>query len=183
MTERLPNRVLIVGGSGAGKSMLATRLAAVSGVPLAELDAWFWGPGWTRREVFSVEVAALAAQPRWVAEGSYASALRTLLPRAELVVWLDYPRPLQAWRIVRRSLRRAWQRETLAHGNRETLRGALFSRDSLLLWMWRGHCKRRAELSALRAVCPASWQVFRAPAQTARWLNGLILPEGDGRHD
>ncbi|OQS26252.1 hypothetical protein [Chromobacterium violaceum] len=96
MTERLPNRVLIVGGSGAGKSTLATRLAAVSGVPLAELDAWFWGPGWTRREVFSVEVAALAAQPRWVAEGSYASALRTLLPRAELVVWLDYPRPLQA---------------------------------------------------------------------------------------
>ncbi|WP_158677450.1 hypothetical protein [Chromobacterium vaccinii] len=176
MTARLPGRVLIVGGSGAGKSTLAARLAAVSGAPLAELDAWFWGPGWTRRETFSAEVAALAEQPRWVAEGSYSSALRTLMPRAELVVWLDYPRPLQAWRIARRSLLRIWRRQTLAHGNRETLRGTLFSRDSLLLWMWRGHGKRRDELSVLRAARPESWLVFRVPTQAARWLSGLRWP-------
>ncbi|AOZ50991.1 hypothetical protein [Chromobacterium vaccinii] len=175
MTASLPGRVLIVGGSGAGKSTLAARLAAASGAPLAELDALFWGPGWTRRDAFSSDVAALAALPRWVVEGSYASALERLLPRAELVIWLDYPRALLAWRIVRRSLRRAWRREALAHGNRETLRGALFSRDSLLLWMWRGYGRRRLALSDLRdAHSGAAWLAPRSPAEARRLLAGIL---------
>ncbi|MGC0153375.1 hypothetical protein ACPRNU_13010 [Chromobacterium vaccinii] len=176
MTAPLPGRVLIVGGSGAGKSTLAARLATASGAPLTELDVLFWGPNWTRREAFSADVAALAAQPRWVVEGGYASALERLLPRAELVIWLDYPRSLLAWRIVRRSLRRAWRREVLAHGNRETLRGALFSRDSLLLWMWRGHVRHCLALSALKDAHPeAAWLAPRSPSE-ARLLLADILP-------
>ncbi|WP_434631828.1 hypothetical protein [Chromobacterium sp. CV08] len=175
MTGPLPDRILIVGGSGAGKSTLAVRLAKASGAPRVELDALFWGPGWTPRDAFSAEVAALAAQPRWVAEGGYLSALECLLPRAELVIWLDYPRLLLAWRIVRRSLRRAWRREALAHGNRETLRGALFSRDSLLLWMWRGHARRVLALSTLRSAHPgAVWLAPRSPSEARRRLAGIL---------
>ncbi|WP_146056730.1 hypothetical protein [Chromobacterium alticapitis] len=168
--------MLIVGGSGAGKSTLARQLSTRLQLPAVELDAWFWGPGWRRQDGFEARVAALAQDERWLAEGCYGAALRLLLPRADLVIWLDYPRGLMAWRIARRSLRRAWRREALANGNRETLRGTLFSKDSLLLWAWRSHDKRRAEMAALRAAHPhAAWQVLSGPAQTARWL-GAILP-------
>ena len=50
------------------------------------------------------------------------------------VIWLDLP----AWRILlqvlKRTLRRSLKGEVLWAGNRETLRKALFSRDSILLW-------------------------------------------------
>ena len=39
-------RVLIVGPGGAGKSWLAKRIAARTGVPLVHLDRGFWQPGW-----------------------------------------------------------------------------------------------------------------------------------------
>lgn len=175
MTASLPKRIVIVGGSGAGKSTLAQSLARRLNIPAVELDAWFWGPGWSRQDGFEARVAALAQDERWLAEGCYGSALRLLLPRADLVIWLDYPRGLMAWRIARRSLRRAWRREALANGNRETLRGALFSKDSLLLWAWRSHDKRRAEMAALRAAhAHVDWRVLSGPVQTARWLRAIL---------
>ncbi|MDE1713846.1 hypothetical protein [Chromobacterium amazonense] len=177
MMEPLPKRIVIVGGSGAGKSTLAKLIGRALALPLVELDEWFWGPGWVRQEGFEARVAALAQGERWLAEGCYGAALRQLLPRADLVVWLDYPRGLMAWRIVRRSLRRVWRREALANGNRETLRGTLFSKDSLLLWAWRSHDKRRAELAALRDAHPlAQWHVLRGPDETTRWLRAFCLP-------
>ena len=44
-----PHRIQIVGSSNAGKSTLATRLAAETGFPRVELDALNWKPNWQGR--------------------------------------------------------------------------------------------------------------------------------------
>lgn len=58
---RRPERVLVVGTSGAGKTTLAARVARAWRLPRVELDALHHGPGWVPRPEFAREVAAFAA--------------------------------------------------------------------------------------------------------------------------
>jgi len=93
-------RVLVIGISGAGKSTFSRKLADRTGLPLIHLDKEFWRPGWkvTPRDAWRAKVAALAARDAWVMDGSYGASLDLRLPRADAVVWFDYPR----WRCLRR---------------------------------------------------------------------------------
>ena len=99
-------RVLVIGISGAGKSTLARRLAQRSGLPLIHLDQEFWQPGWkvTPRDAWRARVAELCARDAWIMDGSYGASLDIRLPRADTVVWFDYPRlrclGRVAWRIA-----------------------------------------------------------------------------------
>ena len=43
-------RVLIVGSPGAGKSTLAKKLAAKTGLPLTHLDELYWDSNWQQVE-------------------------------------------------------------------------------------------------------------------------------------
>ncbi len=103
-------RVLVIGISGAGKSTFARALAVRTGLPLIHLDREFWQPGWviTKRDVWRPKVAALAAGERWIIDGNFGSSLDLRLPRADTVVWFDYPRL--------KCLRRALWRSAKSYG-------------------------------------------------------------------
>lgn len=100
-------RVLVVGCSGAGKSTFSRRLAAVTGLPRTELDYAFWHPGWvqTPREEWWAKVTALCAAPAWILDGNYTSSLHIRIPKADTVIWLDYPRWLCLARVIGRVAR------------------------------------------------------------------------------
>lgn len=99
-------RVLVIGISGAGKSTFARRLALRTGLPLIHLDREFWNPGWKETPLpeWRARVAELAARDTWIMDGGYAATLDQRLPRADTVVWFDYPRARclrrVAWRIA-----------------------------------------------------------------------------------
>ena len=97
-------RVLIIGISGAGKSTFARALAERTKLPLIHLDREFWQPGWvvTKRDVWRPKVAALADAERWIMDGNFGATLDLRLPRADTVVWFDYPRLRCLWRAGRR---------------------------------------------------------------------------------
>jgi adenylate kinase family enzyme len=86
-------RVMVIGIPGAGKSTFARALAPRLGLPLIHLDKEFWRPGWkvTPRLQWWTRVSELAAGDRWLMEGNYASSLHLRLPRADAVLWFDYP--------------------------------------------------------------------------------------------
>jgi adenylate kinase family enzyme len=86
-------RILVIGISGAGKSTFARALSARTGLPLIHLDREFWRPGWvvTPRTEWRARVAELVAGERWIIEGNYAGSLDLRLPRADALVWFDYP--------------------------------------------------------------------------------------------
>ena len=100
-------RVLVIGIPGAGKSTFSRALAERTGLPLIHLDKEFWQPGWkiTPREQWRAKVAALVAREAWVMDGNYDSSLDLRLPRADAVVWFDYPRrvalPRVLWRVAK----------------------------------------------------------------------------------
>jgi adenylate kinase family enzyme len=70
-------RVSVVGTSGSGKSILARELARALDVPVVELDALHWLPGWAERpdEEFAAAVAQAAAGERWVIDGNYSKGV------------------------------------------------------------------------------------------------------------
>jgi adenylate kinase family enzyme len=130
-------RIAVVGTTCSGKTTLAKRLAERHGAPHIELDALHWGPGWSEPsdDEFRARVEAALTAEDWVADGAYHGKLGGLvLERADLVVWLDPPLPTILGRLGVRTLRRIRAGEELWGGNRETWRGAIFSRSSLLLW-------------------------------------------------
>lgn len=97
-------RVLVVGPCGAGKSTFGFALAAVTGLPLFHMDKLNWKPGWvdSTDEELRARLKEVVEGERWIIEGTYGGTLDERLPRADTVVYLDYPIPLCFWRMLRR---------------------------------------------------------------------------------
>jgi adenylate kinase family enzyme len=175
------SRTVVVGTSCSGKTMFARQLAARLRAPHIELDAFHWLPHWQPRDSgeFLALVGRAAAGPAWVADGNYSRARPLLWQRASAVVWLNYPFSIVFARALRRTLLRAATREELWSGNRESLRLALLSRDSILWWVLTTYRRRRREYRALfdRQPWPHLALIELAhPRRAARFLATLPDP-------
>ena len=98
------DRILILGCGGAGKSTLAGQLGDILGLPIIHLDQGYWQPGWTplSDDAWTQRVATIIQQKNWIMDGNYGSTLEMRLIRAEAVIFLDYPRRLCLWRVMKR---------------------------------------------------------------------------------
>jgi len=98
-------RVLVIGISGAGKSTLSRVLAARTALPLIHLDREYWLPGWQMppREQWRFKVRELSARDRWIMDGNFDSSLDIRLPRADTLIWFDFPALRCIWRAVKRA--------------------------------------------------------------------------------
>ena len=182
-TETL-KRAAVIGTSGAGKTTLASELARLLGAPHVELDAYRHGPNWTEtpNDIFRQKIADALVGESWVVDGNYSVARDIVWGRATTVVWLDYPFPLVFWRLFRRTLGRYVRQTELWNGNREDLKGALFERDSLFVWAFKTHWRRRKSLPVAFGLPEyAHLEVihFRSPRAAKRWLESL----GESRKD
>ena len=171
-------RIAVVGVSGSGKTTTAAHLARILEKPHVELDALHWQPNWvmTERETFRRLVAQALSGPDWVTDGNYSKARDLIWGRATTVVWLDYPLLVTLWQLTWRTLKRILSQEELWNGNRETLRGAFFSKDSLFLWALNSYPRHHRTYPQLFASPEyAHLQVIRLRSRraTAAWLKGL----------
>src|SRR5262249_48819689 len=82
-------------------------------------------------------------------DGNYGAVRDPIWGRATGLVWLDYSFPVIFRRALARTARRALTREPLFSDNRESLRRALFDRESILWWVIRTFRRRRREYTAL----------------------------------
>lgn len=169
---------LISTASGSGKTSVGRVLAERLGVPFHELDALHHGPNWTEAsaEELRLLVEPLVHGEGWVIDNPYRHKLGDLVPEAaDTVVWLDLPARVWLPRLVRRTVRRAVRREQLWNGNRETLRSALLSRDSLILYALRNHRGRRARYPVELARFPVIR--LRSQAEVDAFVAG-VTPAG-----
>ncbi|RSN32251.1 hypothetical protein DL990_20290 [Amycolatopsis sp. WAC 01416] len=149
----VPERIVVYGVTGSGKSTLARKLAERTGLPCHSVDDDLaWQPGWVpvpddeqRRRI-----SALVAGDRWIIDGMFAKWRDIALPRAELIVALDYPRRVSLSRLVRRTVVRCVTRRRICNGNVETLRSML-SGDSIIFWHFRSFARKRRTIRAWAA--------------------------------
>ena len=165
-------KVLVIGSGGAGKSTFAARLGERTGLPVIHLDALFWRAGWqeTPREEWAARVDELLARGEWIMDGNYGGTMERRLAACDTVVFLDFPRALCLWRVVKRRTRfRGRSRPDMAEGCRERLN------LEFVRWIWTyprakrpGVLKRLSELSEGQRVV-----VLSSPREARRFLEAL----------
>jgi adenylate kinase family enzyme len=84
---------MIIGCSGSGKSTLARALHERTGLPLVHLDQAYFSPGWVEppQQQWRQTVTELAASERWVMDGNYSGTFKERIPRADTIIFLDFP--------------------------------------------------------------------------------------------
>jgi adenylate kinase family enzyme len=104
----LPHRVAVIGRAGAGKTVVARRIAEALDLPVVHLDRLYWGPEWepVAAELFDTRQAAAVSGEAWVIDGGYMSSQgwRDRIQRADVIVLVKAPLLVCLWRILRRSL-------------------------------------------------------------------------------
>lgn len=173
-----PSRIVILGTTGSGKTTLSRQLAQILGAPTVELDAIRHGPNWseTPDDVFRERVSASLNSESWVVDGNYSVAHDIIWPRATTLVWLDYSFPLVFWRLFCRTMVRGIMRTQLWNGNREDLWRHFLTKDSLFLWAFRTHWRRRKSLTAILNSSDYSHiEVlrFKSARETRQWLERI----------
>ena len=173
-------RVVVVGVTSSGKSTLAEKLAKRFGLDYIELDALHWEPEWQSAplEVFRSRVENATQAPKWIAAGNYHSVRDLIWPKAEAVIWLDYPLPTILGQLTLRSVKRLWTRELLWGTNREPLwiHFKLWSTESLYHCVLRTYWRRKREYPILFSR-PEHQHLnviqLKHPRETEAWLRSL----------
>ena len=163
---------MVIGAGGSGKSTLALRLGRILGLPVVHLDVLHWKPGWveTPKEAWKEIVARAAVTDEWIIDGNFSSTLELRLDACDTVVFLDLPRALCVWRILKRRVTgRGGRRPDMAEGCREKL-------DlKFLKWVWDYPERTRPRVLAALERRAVSKQIvrLRSPAEVEQFLAGL----------
>jgi len=171
-----PRRILLYGVTGSGKTTLARRIEAITGLPSHSIDDEVgWLPDWVERPRDQQRdlVSQIVSSEEWVLDTAYGHWRDLVLPRTELIVALDYPRRVSLTRLLRRTTRRLLTAEQACNGNKETLRRAL-SIQSIVVWHFRSFANKRAQVVAWLADSSAPPVVqIRSPQEVENWLAAL----------
>lgn len=171
------------GVTGSGKTTLARQIGEATSLPWHSMDDEVgWLPGWVERPRDEQRELAgrIASADEWVLDTAYGHWRDVVVPRAQLIVALDYPRAVSLFRLLRRTARRVVTRELACNGNRETLRLVLSS-ESIVAWHFRSFARKRERIAAWQAD-PAAPPVvrLRSPRSTKRWLTALRQAPANG---
>lgn len=165
----------MIGSGGAGKSTFARRLGELLGIEVIHLDALYWNPGWveTPKPVWAERVAELVQRDTWIMDGNYSGTFDIRLKACDAVVFLDMPRLLCLWRVLKRSMiYRNRNRPDMGAGCQEKLDREFIK---FLLWIWNYPERTRPKIIDWMRENAGSKTVvrLRSPAEAERYLSAV----------
>lgn len=174
-------RILILGRTGSGKTTLARELSAAIWAPHVELDALYFGPSFSTvpLSLLRDRTSAAIAGDRWVTDGNKSAVRDLCWPRADSIIWLDYPLVVSLWRLGKRAI---WRTSVLKAQSAETggksgLPKQFLSAGKGVLTALRSHKGQRREYPRMFAE-PENQHLavvrLRSPRATRRWLARVI---------
>ena len=170
--KRLMRRVLVIGSGGSGKSTVAVDLGELLNLEVKHLDKFYWSAGWVEPapDEWLKTVTDLIERDSWIIDGNYSGTLALRLRRSDTIVFLDLPRVLCLWRIVKRYfLYREGNRPDIAEGCHENINLEFVS------WVWNYHRRSRPKVIKLLQEHAGEKEVFwlRSRAEVKKFLSQL----------
>jgi adenylate kinase family enzyme len=138
-------KVLVIGPGGAGKSTFANQLGQLLNIEVLHLDKFYWRPGWVEpsKAEWLQTVEELLIRDAWIMDGNYSGSLAIRFNECDTVIFLDMPRTLCVWRVLKRAVMyRNKSRPDMTEGCRERLS------LEFILWIW--NYRRRSRPKILR---------------------------------
>jgi adenylate kinase family enzyme len=163
-------RVLVIGPGGAGKSTFATRLGERLNLDVKHLDKFHWQPGWQApaKDDWLETVKQLTSEESWIIDGNYGGTLETRIQRCDTIIFLDLPRLICLWRVVkRRILNRHRPRPDMAEGCNEKLDW------EFITWIWNYSRRSRPKVVKLLREHSETKQIvwLRSTAEVKAFLS------------
>ena len=162
-------RILIIGSGGAGKSTLATRLGKILHLPVIHLDRLHWLPGWVEppKDEWKRKVEAITKTESWIIDGNYGGTMQIRLAACDTVIYLDFPRALCTWRVIKRRLKYLkGTRPDMGEGCPEKLD------TEFLSWVWNFPNSTKPSIEERLSRLPADKRLIRlkSPAAVTSFL-------------
>ncbi|MCJ8010766.1 DNA topology modulation protein [Paenibacillus sp. KQZ6P-2] len=100
------NRIIVIGSAGSGKSTLSQKLSELLALPVIHLDRFYWKPNWTPspNDEWDEFLLDAVSKDKWIMDGNYSRTLEIRLNEADAVIFLDMPRLLCIYRILKRRI-------------------------------------------------------------------------------
>jgi adenylate kinase family enzyme len=188
-SRMMATRVMIVGGSGSGKSFLALKLSELAHLPSYHMDQLSWRPGFVHRTTSKMDALTrdIHAREHWILEGGHYETSRERADRAHLLIWLDPHPALQTWRVFLRSLRHHGKvRPCMAEGCPEKFGPHTIE---VVRYVWESRHFHRKQIQAIIAQAPSrlrihrlqtAWQVRRFLSECVKASDapGFLIPDG-----
>lgn len=136
-------KIAIIGSAGAGKSTLARQLGKILNIEVIHLDSFYWKPGWieTSEDEWKDTVKNLVKRETWIIDGNYGSTLDIRLDAADTIIFLDFPRIICLWRVIKRRFQYAGKsRPDMTPGCIERLTW------SFIHWVWTYPIRSRSKV-------------------------------------
>lgn len=140
-------KVLVIGPGGAGKSTLSNRLGELLNIDVFHLDRYYWHPGWieTPKPEWKKIVEELLTRDEWIMDGNYSGTLDVRLKASDTVIFLDMPRLVCLWRVLKRAIvYRNKSRPDVTDGCPERLNW------EFIVWIW--NYPNRTRLKVIRML-------------------------------
>lgn len=171
-------KVLVIGPGGAGKSTLARQLGERLNIRVLHLDKFHWHPGWveTPRPEWRERVREMLKGDAWIMDGNYSATLDIRFEACDTVVFLDMPRALCLWRVMKRVLMyRRESRPDMAPGCPERLS------LEFLLWIWNYPRRSRPRIVSMLKTNQGEKQIIwlRTRRDVKRFLANLAHVDGN----
>ena len=172
-------RMIVVGTSGSGKSTLGEQIGARLGIECTDMDTLNWMSGWQMRPTDELRaiVDEVTTRESWIITGNYSKVRDLVWGRGDTLIWLDYPRRIVLWRLIKRTLKRVITREKLWGTDNVERWSNFYSRDkeqNIILWALDTQPKQRREYpQVVQQPEYAHLRVIRLkhPREAQRWLH------------
>lgn len=165
-------RVAVVGCPGAGKTTFTRKLSEKTRLPVIHLDFYYHQQKYdyyNNREAWIKKVEELIKKDSWIMDGNYSSSFTPRFKRADTIIFLDFPRYLTMYSVLKRRLQ--FHNKLRADMPSEWKEKANFE---FLKYVWSYNKEHRQEvLDALKEAGNKDIHIFTNRKQMNEYLSKL----------
>ncbi|AJS61499.1 DNA topology modulation protein [Paenibacillus sp. IHBB 10380] len=170
-------RILVIGSGGSGKSTLSQRLSNILDIPVIHLDTYFWNPNWVPKtnEEWDKIVEQFTNEDHWIIDGNYSRTMDIRIKKADLIIFLDMPRFLCIYRIIKRRI--MYHKKTRPDMNEECPEKLDWE---FIKWVW--NYRRRSRMNTIKKLDQIKEHQQVIIVKTRKQVNELIERLEEKRH-